>query len=925
LVIIITLSGLSIYQSARAADAQDATVDYLRDVKPIFAERCFACHGALSQESELRLDTAAQMLAGGDSGPAIDVDDPAASLLLERVSDPDESSRMPPEGEPLSVDEIELLRRWIAAGAAAPEDEQPEVDPRDHWSFRPIVRPEVPVVDDEDWSGNPIDRFIAARHAAEGLTASPPAANSTLLRRLYLDLIGLPPSRDELRAFLADEAPDAYERVVDDLLARPQYGERWGRHWMDVWRYSDWYGRRNVPDVMNSYPQIWRWRDWIVGSLNDDRGYDEMVRQMLAADELCPTVDENIVATGFLVRNWFKWNYNQWMKDNVEHVGKAFLGLTLNCCHCHDHKYDPISQEEYFAFRAIFEPLELRQDRVPGLPDPGEFKKYVYAESYGPIAAGMIRVFDERLDAETYMYEGGDARKRIEGRGPVEPGVPAILGGRDFEVTPVNLPAEASNPGLKMFVQEEELAKCRQAISAADAALAEARAAAEASEDADAMRELLEARVESCDCTCAVSRADLASLEARIAAEQIRFGGDEIAFTEQTRTASRLERTANIARAETNVAAAQLALAESRALNETDEKRAEKIKAAEAALTEAQETLTTAQESLADETTDYTPLTPHYPRQSTGRRAALAHWITSEQNPLTARVAANHIWARHFGQPLVVSVANFGRNGDAPTHRELLDWLASELMEHDWSMKHLHRLITTSHTYRQASGRQASSRGAADATAAELDPDNRYLWRFNTLRMEAEVVRDSVLYVAGELDLTMGGQEIDHTEGLTSKRRSMYFSSHGEKQMQMLELFDGPNVGDCYRRTSSIVPQQALALVNNSLTLGSSRVLAKRLYRGQADGGDVAGFDDRLITVGFEQVLSRTPSAAELDMSRRFLGQQAELFAGQSREPIADESQAAPEIAAPAIVPAERAYENFIHALINHNDFVTIR
>jgi hypothetical protein len=222
----------------------------------------------------------------------------------------------------------------------------------------PPERPAVPALRDASWVREPIDAFLAAGHERRGLVPLPPAEPHVLLRRLYLDLTGLPPTREQLREFLADPSEAAYVRVVDRLLASPQYGERWARHWMDVWRYSDWYGRRAVPDVLNSYAMIWRWRDWIVRSLNEDRGYDRMVREMLAADELAPADDANLAATGFLVRNFYRWNYNSWMKDNVEHTGKAFLGLTFNCAHCHDHKYDPIRHEDYFALRAVFEPLE---------------------------------------------------------------------------------------------------------------------------------------------------------------------------------------------------------------------------------------------------------------------------------------------------------------------------------------------------------------------------------------------------------------------------------------------------------------------------------------------------------------------------------------------------------------------------------------
>jgi mono/diheme cytochrome c family protein len=452
-------------------------VDYLRDVKPILRDRCFACHGALKQRSKLRLDTAAAMAKGGHAGPAVVAGDPDHSLLIERVTEPNEKERMPPQGKPLTAEQIAILKAWVREGAKAPPDEKPEPDPRDHWAFRAPVRPPVP------GSGNPIDAFLAAEWKKRGLTPAGPTDKATLLRRVYLDLIGLPPTREDLAAYLADSSHDAYEKVVDRLLASPQYGERWARHWMDVWRYSDWYGRRAVPDVLNSYGQIWRWRDWIVRSLNADRGYDEMVRLMLAADELAPDRDDDLVATGFLVRNFFRWNYNNWMRDNVEHTAKAFLGLTVNCAHCHDHKYDPVTQEEYFRFRAIFEPLEIRHERWPGEPDPGPYPKYSYGAAYKPIASGMVRVFDEKPDAVTTFYTGGDERNKVPARGAIPPGVPKALGGT-FDVKPVALPAAAWYPGAKPFVRQEEVKKREDAVAKAEVALTTAKAALTAAQKA---------------------------------------------------------------------------------------------------------------------------------------------------------------------------------------------------------------------------------------------------------------------------------------------------------------------------------------------------------------------------------------------------------------------------------------------------------
>ncbi|MCA9098520.1 MAG: DUF1549 domain-containing protein, partial [Planctomycetaceae bacterium] len=351
--VFLMLWGLGSVQFGAASEP----IRYDRDIKPLLKERCAYCHGALKQEAGLRVDTADLLRKGGDSGSIVEPGKPDESTFIERITETEESLRMPPEGAPLKPEEIEKLKRWVAEGLNAPADEQPEKDPKDHWSFQPVHRPEVPQANLPGWNGNPIDSFIAQRLERAGLQPNPEADKATLLRRVTIDLTGLPPTEQELNTFLADDSPDAYDRVVDRLLASPHYGERWGRHWMDVWRYSDWYGRRSVPDVMNSYPQLWRWRDWIVRSLNEDKGYDRMVMEMIAADEICPTEDENLVATGFIIRNWFKWNYNSWMKDQVEHTSKAFLGLTLNCCQCHDHKYDPFTQQDYFQLRAIFEPL----------------------------------------------------------------------------------------------------------------------------------------------------------------------------------------------------------------------------------------------------------------------------------------------------------------------------------------------------------------------------------------------------------------------------------------------------------------------------------------------------------------------------------------------------------------------------------------
>src|SRR5262245_25230701 len=440
-------------------------VDYLRDVKPILAQKCFACHGALKQQSGLRLDTAATIRSGGDSGPAVVAGRSSESLLIKRVSTKDVESRMPPEGEGEALESAQLamLKAWIEQGAEAPDEPLPP-DPRVHWAYKSPVRPAVPAVQRGSWVRNPIDAFVAANYERLGLSPAEPAEKQVLLRRVYLDLIGLPPTVDELRAFLADESPGAYERVVFDLLERPEYGQRWGRHWMDVWRYSDWAGYKQ--EVRESQRHIWRWRDWIIESLNQDKGYDQMVQEMLAGDELAPADPNVLRATGFLVRNRHASNRNIWLDATVEHTAKAFLGLTINCARCHDHKFDPIPQTAYYRMRAIFEAHDVAIDRLPGQPDP--------------LKDGLVRIFDGRQQDPTFLYVRGN-EKQPDKEHPIQPGLPEVLSA-ELDIQPVSLPTVARYPSLRKDFQEEDLTAARKTVARSLAALNKARDAASKSE-----------------------------------------------------------------------------------------------------------------------------------------------------------------------------------------------------------------------------------------------------------------------------------------------------------------------------------------------------------------------------------------------------------------------------------------------------------
>ncbi|MBL8888784.1 MAG: PSD1 domain-containing protein [Planctomycetaceae bacterium] len=934
----------------KLANSQEPSVDhYVTKVKPILQDRCYACHGALKQEADLRVDTVTAMLDDQSRAPVIVAGKPADSDLLNRIQHEDTSLRMPPEGRPLSAEEIEWVREWIQAGAAAPESEQPQADPLSHWAFQ---APQRNAELNRDGAIHPIDELLAAASERPDLDALPRADAVTLVRRVYLDLLGLPPTEAEVKAFQANDSPETYVALIDQLLDRPEYGQRWARHWMDVWRYSDWYGRRSVPDVMNSYPQIWRWRDWIVRSLNDDKGYDQMVREMLAADELTPTDPNNVVATGFLVRNWYKWNYETWMKDNVEHTARAFLGLSMHCAHCHDHKYDPITHEDYFRFRAFFEPLELRHDRVAGEPDPGPFQKYVYAQSYGPIASGAIRVFDEKLDASTYMYTGGDARNRIPNRDPIAPQPPTAFKWSEFNITTTTLPIESVYPGLQAFVREEETKMVETKRAAAEQRVNESRTTVESAEQelgrarhdaattaatsphegpdpvlaSELQLESARAKHEAAETAYRVAQAAAESLAARIAADDARFrvqGNPESLAKHAHRSEKKLAyQTAVHAQ---QVARQQLLLAQhQRLVAATDEATA----AAQQAIAAAQQTYdaaaaatASAQSALVSQGTDYSPLSPSYPNTSTGRRSALANWIVDRGNPLTARVAVNHIWLRHFGQALVDTPDNFGLQGKTPLHPQLLDYLAIELMDNAWSMKHLHRVIMTSAAY------QRSSQVPPLHAGLTQDPENVHYWRRRSLRMEAEVVRDSVLASAGMIDLQQGGADIEVAKWHESPRRSLYFTIHGEGDMTFLNTFDGPNVGECYRRTSTVLPQQALALTNSELVLKYGRELARQISS-KLESDETAQqsslvANQRFVQAAFWRVLSREPSAAELEISLDFLRVQTERFAQVPESELVGTATAGVPPAATS--PTLRARENLATSLFSHNDFLTIR
>ena len=803
--------------AARGQEAAPA-VDFLRDVRPIFRDHCLSCHSAAKKKGQLRLDARSAAMKGGMAGKAILPGKGAESPLVKLLADADPDARMPQKAPPLPKEKIDLLRRWIDQGAPWPDAAAGEDAVAPHWSY---LKPTA--------GRHGVDALLAVAQRARGVEPRPEASKAVLLRRVTIDLIGLPPTREEVDAFVADPSPDAYERAVDRLLADPRHGERWGRHFMDLWRYSDWAGYQQ--EIRESRAHIWRWRDWIVESLVADKPYDRMILEMLAGDELAPEDPGTLRATGFLARNWSKFSREVWLQNTVEHTAKAFLGTTMNCARCHDHFFDPISHEEYFAFRAFFEPHDIRTDHLEG-------------GSFDVAKDGLPRAYDANPETVTYRFERGDDRHPDKSK-PIAPAVPRALGGAPLRIEPVTLPPWAAAPAKRGFVRGLALAAADQDVAAAIQALGKAEAVA--------------------GLDFSVADARRAALVVVLEAERLEEAKDE-AWKKAAEAAVQAQR---------RVALLEAVRSKFNAKQALDAKKPD----AKKKLDEAEKALAKAEAALkAPAGTAYTPRKiASYPAASTGRRLALARWIASPENPLTARVLVNHVWLRHFGAPLVASTFDFGRNGRAPAHPELLDTLAVGFMNDGWSLRKLHRLLVTSAAYRRES--------AADAAGLAKDPENTSLWRMNVRRMEAEAVRDSVLHLAGSLDATRGGPELDHGSALTTARRSLYYRHAHEKQAEFFRLFDAASVNECYERGESIIPQQALALANSVLVEKQSRALAGKLPS-----------DEGFLEAAFRTVLGRPPSAPEREACGTFL-----------REAGA------------------KGREGLVHVLFNHNDFVTIR
>jgi mono/diheme cytochrome c family protein len=733
----------------------DREVDFIKDIQPILAAACYDCHGADTQEAGLRLDVRKKALAGADSGLVIVPGKSAESKLIHLIAGLDkETGPMPPAdaGEALTGEQIALLRTWIDRGAKWPDEAAGDATVKsDHWSFQPIAPALPAAAKNPQWFRNPIDAFILAKLEAENVLPAPEADRITLLRRVYLDLIGLPPSQQEIAEFLADQQPNAYERVVDRLLESPHYGERWGRHWLDASRYADSDGYEK--DL--GRPFAWRYRDWVINAVNADMPFSIFTIQQLAGDLLAPGDAEYdpaaLIATGFH-RNTLlnkeggvdpEEDRVKRTIDRTNTMGTVWLGLSVGCANCHTHKYDPITQHEYFQLYAFFNNLEEVDATIT--PDAMAMLEL-------PDLTPREELPDDRNDAEDgEKPQSASSVKEI----------------KDVKAAP--------KPQQKPKKKSE---KSRRD----DGAMKLAQTVAE---------------------------------RAKPRETYVHLRGDFLA---------------------------KGPLVEPGTLEVLPQKKA---------------------------------------RGSKFDRLDLARWLVSGENPLTARVIVNRLWQVHFGRGIVATVEDFGTQGDKPTHPELLDWLASEFQNSGWRMKHIHRLIVTSATYRQSA--------VARPELVDRDPYNSWLARQNRLRVESEIVRDLALSVSGLLSPAIGGPSIRppqppgisdltyagsakwvESTGADRYRRGLYVWFQRTSPFPSMVTFDAPEANlACTRRERSNTPLQALTLLNDGVFVECAQALGKRMMDSTRDAEALNTSADARIRQAFEWCLARQPSKREFKVLKQ--------------------------------------------------------
>jgi hypothetical protein len=733
-------------------------VDFRRDVYPLLKTRCFDCHAGEKPESGYRLDVHRELLGYSTGEVLAEPGRSRDSRLIKVLAAESEEDRMPPDGvDPLSDQQMAMLAAWIDQGMKWDDKLlPPPMRESDHWAFQPIVRADMPQVEDAAWVRTSVDAFVARTHATAGLKHAAEASPTTLIRRLYLDLIGLPPTQEEVDVFLNDTSPNAWQNLVDRLLKSPHYGERWGRYWLDLARWAESQGYQH--DFVRPY--AWRYRDYVIDSFNKDKPYDRFLKEQLAGDELLPYSDENVIATGFLGAARISGNQeddaiqrNDVLVDIVNATGSVMLGLTLECAQCHNHKFDPVSQRDYYRLQAFFVNgqlgnLSLRESDVA---NPTDIERWIPRPAlayYSKEVNSLVKkkLFSPTDKPHTWGY------------------LSAATGDADIERLPV---------------------VNRKPIKWQPASLKDT-----------------EARM--------LIRGDVGTPGPTVSA-----GWPEV--------------------------------------------------------------LGTTPSSLGDRP-----------------RTAFANWMADPKNPLVARVWVNRLWQFHFGRGIVATASDFGVKGAEPTHPELLDWLATELMQNGWSTKHIHRQIVLSSTYRQ--------QRRHNETNSAVDPNNRLLWNWPRRRLEAEAIRDSVLVATRELDRTLGGVSIPPEREGQNLRRTIYLFQQRSSMPSVMEMFDAPEgIASCSRRSVSTVALQPLFMLNSQFMADRARALARTVT--EASGGDA----DNQIEVAFQRALSRQPDAHERELATKILQPDSQDATDNGDRATADSR-----------------LMQLCHALLNLNEFVYI-
>ncbi len=875
-----------------AATVEQEIEFFEQHVRPLLAKHCFECHGSKKEFSELRLDSHARMLQGGESGPAIVPGKPEESLLIEAIRR--ESFEMPPEEE-LADEQIEILIQWIRRGAVWPEEvNQEELDKQhsidEHWAFQVIADPAVPDVKQADWPKNAIDHFILARLEAAGLSPSLQAERGTLLRRMAWDLTGLPASAEQREAFLSAEQEPSLAELADELLASPHYGERWGRFWLDLARYADTKGYV----FFEKKPFEWAhtYRDYVIDSFNTDKPFDQFVREQLAADLLLQDGEDrsSLAALGFVtIGARFKNSIPDILDDRIDVVMRGLMGLTVTCARCHDHKYDPVSTEDYYSLYGIFA-NSLEPVHQPFLHED-DFSKEERAK------AAEIKKLAEQFETsrrQRFEHMIESARTRLAellrvaqaGRGgPETAKFDVIVDGDDLFPRIIQLwqqyLTDTENAGEPVFLAWHQLAKIPP-------------------------QQFHEQHSEVLQTLIHQQEANPLVLQALRDSELTSFDSVILCYAKLLDTMdSEWQDILEEAEAAQALLPTQFPQAEKEALRQVlhgavsplkvpysqitnlhlypDRKSQEKLKSLYDELHKAKMAAPAklAQALVLNDATNFAETrvfkrgNPARPAQVVPRRflrhlsyvtdetfegesgrRPLAEAIVAPENPLTARVIVNRVWQHHFGQGLVVTPSNFGIQGVPPSHPELLDHLATWLVEHDWSLKALHRYILDSATYQQ----QSSSRPECE----QADPGNRLCWKMNRRRQDWEAMRDALLWTANQLDTTVGGPSVQSGMAIDATRRTLYSYLDREDFPGVFRMFDFPNPDvSSGSRNRTTVPGQSLFLMNHPLIFAC----AKSIEEETATTKDPSSRVREL----FEKVLYRRPTDAELADSLEFI------------------------------------------------------